>query len=244
MSTLAVASQPFSAKICHRIFTFRQQHPHPAFTPRRHTVARLPLAQPAQEGNLTMTLSITPLSSRRLIAAVSLALLAGGAIAQATAPAPTPAASGAQPHPMGPGGMHERHGRFGRPQDAAAMQKRFDQRMTALKQSLQLTPAQEPAWTEFSSAMRPPATPPQMPDRAAMEKMTTPQRLDQMQALRKQHLSRMEQREAATRAFYARLSPEQQKRFDDHTRRMGPGHDNAQDGHHGHEEHGGHRHHS
>jgi len=59
--------------------------------------------------------------------------------------------------------------------------------------------------------------------------MSTPQRLDQMQALRKQHQEQMDKREAATRAFYARLTPEQQKRFDDQTRRMM----NGREGHHG-----------
>jgi hypothetical protein len=134
--------------------------------------------------------------------------------------------------------MHEPRGYGGRAYDPATMQKRFDLRMAELKKSLQITPAQEPAWAEFSNAVRPPATPPQMPDRAAMEKMTTPQRLDQMQALRKQHQAQMDQREAATRAFYARLSPEQQKRFDEQARRLGPGGERHRDRHHGHEEHG------
>ncbi len=190
-----------------------------------------------------MTFSMTPLRGRRQLAAAALALLAGTAFAQATTPAPTPAASGAHRQASGHGEMHERHRHDGRSHDSAKMQKRFDQRIAELKKSLQITPAQEPAWTEFSNAMRPPATPPQMPDRAAMEKMTTPQRLDQMQALRKQHLAQMDKREAATRAFYSQLSAEQQKRFDEQARRMGRRGEHHRDGHHGHEEHGGQRHH-
>jgi Spy/CpxP family protein refolding chaperone len=190
-----------------------------------------------------MTFSMTPLRGRRQLAAAVLALLAGTAFAQATTPAPTPAASSAHRQAKGHGEMHERHGHHGRSYDSAKMQKRYDQRMAELKKSLQITPAQEPAWTEFSNAVRPPATAPQMPDRAAMEKMTTPQRLDQMQAMRKQHMAQMDQREAATRAFYSRLSAEQQKRFDEQGRRMGHGGEHHRDGHHGHEEHGGQRHH-
>jgi Spy/CpxP family protein refolding chaperone len=190
-----------------------------------------------------MTFSMTPLRGRRQLAAAVLTLLAGTAFAQATTPAPTPAASGAHRQAKGHGEMHERHRHDGRSYDSAKMQKRFDQRMAELKKSLQITPAQEPAWTEFSNAMRPPATPPQMPDRATMEKMTTPQRLDQMQAMRKQHMAQMDQREAATRAFYSRLTPEQQKRFDEKAQRMGPGGEHHRDGHHSHEEHGGQRHH-
>lgn len=186
-----------------------------------------------------MTFSMTPLRGRRQLTAAALALLAGTVFAQANTPAPAQAASGSHPHAMSGAGMHERHGPGGRAYDPATMQKRFDLRMAELKKSLQITPAQEPAWAEFSNAVRPPATPPQMPDRAAMEKMTTPQRLDQMQAMRKQHHAQMDQREAATRAFYTRLSPEQQKRFDEQARRMGPGAERRWGGHHGHEEHGG-----
>jgi hypothetical protein len=189
-----------------------------------------------------MTFSMTPLRGRHQLAAAVLALLAGSAFAQPTTPAPTPAASGAHRQATGHGERHERHSHYGRSSDSAKMQKRFDQRMAEIKKSLQLTPDQEPAWTEFSNAVRPPPTAHQMPDRAAMEKMTTPQRLDQMQAMRKQHMAQMDQREAATRAFYSRLSAEQQKRFDERARRMGPGGEHHRDGHHGHEEHGDQRH--
>ncbi len=193
------------------------------------------------------------LRSRRHIAAAALALLAGSAFAQASAPASAPRGPGAGPaagvHHMGPGashgemhkGMQEKKGRFGHSHDPAAMQKRFDAHMAELKKSLQLTPAQEGAWTEFSNAMRPAATPPQRPDHAAMEKMTTPQRLDQMQTMRKQHLAQMDKREATTRAFYTRLTPEQQKRFDEQTGKMMRGHGErgGMGSHHEHGHHGG-----
>lgn len=177
---------------------------------------------------------------------------AAAAAAASTARGP---ASGA--HRMGPGAMHgsmhgdskgghhgdmrhgdTKHGKYGGAHDQAAMQQRFDRHMAELKQSLQLTPAQDDAWKQFNDAMRPSAAGHPRHEPAAMEKLTTPQRLDQMQAMRKQHLDQMDKHEAATRAFYARLTPEQQKRFDAQTSRMmggmkGHG-DHPTGGHHGH----------
>ena len=191
-------------------------------------------------------------AARRQSAAAVLALVAGAALAQAPAPATTPTASGsaqAGAHGrMGHGEMHgDRHGgrhgdRHGdrhagtghRTPERAAMQQRLDRHMADLKQSLQLTPAQEPAWNQFTSAMRPAATPPARPDRAAMAGMTTPQRLEQMQAMRQQHQAEMDKRTAAVRSFYATLTPEQQKRFDAQTARAMGGHEGRRGGAHDH----------
>ncbi|MDT4860280.1 LTXXQ motif family protein [compost metagenome] len=45
-------------------------------------------------------------------------------------------------------------------------------------------------------------------------KLTTPQRLDKMQALRAERDAQMAKRIDATKSFYAALTPEQQKVFD------------------------------
>ncbi len=190
-------------------------------------------------------------AARRQAAAALLALAAGAAMAQAAAPAPASGpAQAASRAGMGHGEMHaERHGDMHRGRhahghgdkhegrrahDPAAMQQRFDRHMADLKQSLQLTPAQEPAWNQFTSAMRPPATASARPDRAAMTAMTTPQRLEQMQAMRQQHQAEMDKRAAAVRSFYAALTPEQQKRFDAQTARAMGGHEGRHGGAHGH----------
>jgi Spy/CpxP family protein refolding chaperone len=72
-----------------------------------------------------------------------------------------------------------------------------------------------------------------------MMKLPTPERIDQMRALHQQHTAQMDQRGEAAKAFYATLSPEQKKRFDEQTARMmarrgGMGGDYHDHGHHGH----------
>lgn len=89
----------------------------------------------------------------------------------------------------------------------------------ALHDKLKLTAAQEPAWQTFVAAVTP--TLPTLPaDHAAGSTMTTPERLDQHLAMAKQHLAKMETRVAATKVFYAQLTPEQQKTFDAEAEKM------------------------
>ena len=57
-------------------------------------------------------------------------------------------------------------------------------------------------------------------DREAMARMTTPDRLDHMRALRDQRNAEMDRRADATKAFYDQLSAEQKKTFDAETARM------------------------
>jgi len=151
---------------------------------------------------------------KNLIAA---ALLALGLAAAAQTP-PPPAAPGAGPAPMG----RAHHGRF----DPVKMQEHMAQRQAALKQKLQLTPAQDSAWNTYVAAMKPPAGV-QRPDRAEFEKLTTPERIDRMRAMHAARTAEMEKRAEATKVFYAGLAPEQKKVFDaeslrGHHRGMGP----------------------
>lgn len=164
-----------------------------------------------------------------LAAAALLVALAGSAFAQTPPAAPaTPPASGM---PM------MRHGHDHGPRDSASWQQRHERRLADLKQALQLTPAQEPAWNQFTAAMKPPATPPQRPDHEAMAKLPTPERIDRMRALRQQHQAEMDRRADATKAFYAQLSPEQKKRFDEQSAKMMS---QGKRGHHDHDHHGMH----
>lgn len=116
---------------------------------------------------------------------------------------------------QGHGMRHDRMGKM----DPARMQARMEQRDTLLKAQLKLTPAQEGAWKTFVDARKPAAQAmPQRPDPVEMAKLTTPERLDKMKALRAERMTAMttamEKHEAATKAFYAALTPEQQKVFD------------------------------
>ncbi len=125
------------------------------------------------------------------------------------------AVSQAQPMP-GPGGPVPNPEL--RAQHMKKMQDHWAQRQADLKAKLKLAPEQEGAWTSFTAAMKPPAST-QHPSRAEMDQLNTPARLDKMQAMRAQHNAAMDQRNAATRVFYATLTPDQQKVFDAQTRR-------------------------
>ncbi|WP_296490631.1 Spy/CpxP family protein refolding chaperone [Rhodoferax sp.] len=116
-------------------------------------------------------------------------------------------------------GMGMGHHSMGK-KDPAKMQARMEQRQAALKAQLKLTAAQEPAWTTFTAALKPPAG--MMKDRQAtmadMAKLTTPERMDKMKEMRAQRMAEMtaamDKRAESTKTFYAVLTPEQQKVFD------------------------------
>lgn len=152
---------------------------------------------------------------------------AGFAALAQTPPAGTP--DGAAKPMMGAsgpmGGQHSMRGRMDPSKMEAMMAKRHD----ALKAKLKLTPEQEGAWTTFTAAMKPPArTDFKRPDRAEMDKLTTPERIDKMRALRNERMTAMnaamEQREDAIKTFYGVLSADQKKVFDAEHARMGAMH--------------------
>jgi periplasmic protein CpxP/Spy len=110
--------------------------------------------------------------------------------------------------------------------DMAKMQERMASRMADLKAKLAVTAAQEPAWANFVAAMQPPADMAQHMGREnrtdmrkEMQSMTTPQRIDRMNAMKAQRDAHMTARNDATLALYIALTPEQQKVFDDNTMR-------------------------
>ena len=123
--------------------------------------------------------------------------------------------------------------------DPAQRQQRMAEhhakRQAELKAQLKLTPAQEGAWTAYTAAMQPPANAqrrgPRM-DRAEFDKLTTPQRIDRMQQRSAERQAQMKQRGDAVKAFYAQLTPEQQKLYDDRAMRGGKG-KRGGPGHHG-----------
>lgn len=71
--------------------------------------------------------------------------------------------------------------------------------------------------------MQPPAQRPPRMDRAQMAQLTTPQRIDRMQAMQAERQQFMTQRMDAIKAFYAQLTPEQQKVYDQQAMRHGKG---------------------
>ena len=127
----------------------------------------------------------------------------------------------------------------------AHMQKMHTQRaeqhakhLGELKTKLNLSAGQESAWLSFEQSMQAPDHK-LRPDRAAFEKMTTPERIDQMQAMKTQRDAVMQKHAEATKTFYAQLNAEQKKVFDAQSmatmggmRGMGSGMQHMRYGHH------------
>ena len=146
-------------------------------------------------------------------------LILAGMLAYAglSAQAQTPTDAPKGPPPAG----HEHRGGPGGRFDPAKMQAFQAKRLADLKAKLKLTPAQEGAWTSFTGAMQPPAAGQrQRMDREAFKNMTTPQRIDAMEKRQAEHQAHMKERGEAVKAFYAQLTPAQQKTFDDRGARM------------------------
>lgn len=161
---------------------------------------------------------------QHLVAAGLLAALGLSAVAQTTVPAP-----GANTAPMAdPAKAQERHA--GMQERHARMQERMNQRLAEVKQKLQLTPAQENAWSSYTAALKPAQF--NRPDRAELARLSTPERIDRMRAARAARMAEMDRRGEATKTFYAALTPEQKKIFDAESLRRGPHGDG--EGHHGH----------
>ena len=98
--------------------------------------------------------------------------------------------------------------------DGAKHSERMAKHMAELHDKLKLSAAQEPAWATFVAA----ATshgPAARPDQAAVAKMTAPERMEKWITLSQVRLAGQQNRLAALKTFYARLTPEQRKIVDD-----------------------------
>lgn len=152
-------------------------------------------------------------------------LVNGLALAGLMATGASALAQGTPPAGQNTGPRSEHMGKH----DPAKMQAMMARHQADLKVKLKLTPAQEGAWTAYTTAMQPPAGLHQRPSdaqRAEMDKLTTPERIDKMRAMRAERMTQMnaemDKRGNATKTFYAALTPEQQKVFDaEHQKRGG-----------------------
>lgn len=157
------------------------------------------------------------ISTRNLaLAAGAVLVLAAGGTALAQVPPPPPPAPPAPPAPPPPpldmmmaGGPHimmmRSHG------DPAA-------RAQHLRDVLQLRGDQEGALTAYLDGSKPPAMKEMIkddgPDAEDKKPLTTPERLDRQAARMADMAAMFQKRAAVTKAFYAALSPSQQKAFD------------------------------
>ncbi|MFZ3289619.1 MAG: Spy/CpxP family protein refolding chaperone [Telluria sp.] len=105
-------------------------------------------------------------------------------------------------------------------QKQAKRAEHMAQRQVRLHDALKLTAAQEPAWSAFQAAWKPGAGMAHG-EHAKWAALPAPQRMEQRIALARQHIAAMETRLEALRTFYAVLTPEQKKVFDDNTMRRG-----------------------
>jgi protein CpxP len=143
------------------------------------------------------------------LAALSMGAAAMGAQAQqTTAPNPGQDSAGAA-----------RHAHAVRPDASPEQRAEFAARRTAkLHDALKITPAQESAWTAFVASMKPARG--GHPDRAALAGLSAPQRMARHIERQKQRTAAMEGRLEAMNSFYAVLTPEQKKTFDDKAARL------------------------
>jgi len=148
----------------------------------------------------------------------------------------TGAALSAHAQPAGGqhGGMMGQHQRM----DPAKMQEMIAKRQADLKAQLKITAAQEASWNTYVSSMQPPAGMAQRMDPDARKKMhedmaalSTPQRMERMNAMKAERDATMAMRQEATKTFYAALTLDQQKVFD--ARAMHGGRQGGGRGNHG-----------
>ena len=154
-------------------------------------------------------------------AATVFAALALPVWAQAPAEAASPAATtsvAAQP-----GAAHAKAQGHHQHRGHETHSKRMTERAAKLQAALQLTDAQQAGWTSYREALQP--TPRKPFDRASFAKLTTPERIDHMRQMRSERNAQAERRGEATKAFYATLTPAQQKTFDAQTLHHGKRHD-------------------
>ena len=204
-----------------------------------------------------MKFSTSKFNKKLTIAALVASALGATAFAQNATPGTPPEGRGGMQHQMGKMGAGEQgkgqgqgagQGKgpgFMQERMQAHRQARGEKRLAELKTKLKITAAQEGAWTTFAAAMKPPAAgamgvrhdPAQ---HAEMQKLTTPERIEKMRAMRqgRQTLmnAEMDKRADATKAFYAALSSEQKAVFDAVGMQGGRGHGG---GHFGRGDHGG-----
>ena len=112
------------------------------------------------------------------------------------------------------------HGMLGGPKMREKQEARHLKHLEELKVFLQLQATQEAAWNEFSGIMKIPMKRPSPMQKSEVEKLSTPERIDKMMAFKAERDTDMNQKMAATKKFYASLTPVQQKVFDTHTQKF------------------------
>jgi len=106
---------------------------------------------------------------------------------------------------MGPMGGERAQGRMG---------ERMKQHQQRIHDALKLTPEQEKAWTKYQES-HPFGQQGMRNQQADLAKLSAPERADKMLEMQRQHQDAMGKHVAAMKDFYAQLTPEQKKTFDE-----------------------------
>ena len=107
------------------------------------------------------------------------------------------------------------------------MQAKRGERVAAHQQklhaTLKLTPAQEAAWSTYTAAFKPVARAErgERGERGAWKALAAPERMAKRVEMAKERVAMMETRLGATTTFYAVLTPEQKKLFDENSKHRG-----------------------
>lgn len=103
--------------------------------------------------------------------------------------------------------------------------ERAAKRQQQLHDTLKLAPTQEAAWTTYTGALKAAkGERGERGERGAWKALPAPERIAKRIEMSRQHIGVMETRLAATTAFYATLTPEQKKLFDENSMRRGGRH--------------------
>ena len=108
----------------------------------------------------------------------------------------------------------EFEGRGPRGMNTERMEKFREQHLAALHEKLKLSPQQETAWKKYA-AQKPMLDETSRPDPAEMAKLNAPERMEKGLERMKAREARMSEHLGALKEFYAVLTPEQQKTFDE-----------------------------
>lgn len=98
--------------------------------------------------------------------------------------------------------------------DPVKRAERFEQRQQKLHDALKLNATQETAWKTYIAAIKP-QQPAGRADRVSFKELNAPQRLEKQLEFSKARIAHQETRLQALKTFYAALTPEQQKVFDE-----------------------------
>lgn len=167
-----------------------------------------------------MNTTFHPLVKSLMVGLTALSLGGAALVARADEAPAAPATAAGQ----GDMAKGDHHGKFA---------ERMAKHQAKLHDKLKLTAAQEPAWTAFIASAAPHRPDGARPAHQEFAKLSAPERMEKHLAMSKQRISMQENRLASLKTFYATLTPEQKKVFDEN---IGGGR-HGRWGHHGPREH-------